>query len=143
MARPTSVSTASWIWMLSALFTTFTIANILTATEMLVVFTDLSGAEEDLQAGMVISWFGWIMAISLLAAMTVQVVAAVKLRDGERWARFVLSVVAFFSLMGVLVDITMLSAWLLLAANVVAVVLAYGQSAAEYLAPRDRDLVSA
>ena len=143
MARPTSISAASWIWMLGALFTTFTIANVLTATEMLVGFTGMSGAEEDLQAGVVISWFGWLMAVFLLAAMTVQVVAAVKLRDGARWARLVLTVVAFFCLLGVITDITMISAWLLLAANVVAVVLVYGQSASDFLAPRDRDLVAA
>lgn len=143
MARPTSVSAASWIWMLTALFTTFTIANILTATEMLVMFTEMNGAQEDLEAGVAISWFGLLLAVAMMAAMAVQVIAAVKLRDGERWARFVLSVVAFFALLGVLSDITMISAWLLLAANVVAVVLVYGQSASKFLAPRDRALVPA
>ena len=143
MARPTSVSAASWIWMFTALFTTFTVANILTATEILVVFADLNASMDDLPPGEAFSWFGWMLAIAAMVAMAVQVVAAVKLRDGAVWARLVLSVFAFFSLLGVLADFTMVSAWLLLAANVVALVLAYGQSASEFLEQRHNTLVSA
>lgn len=143
MQRPASVSAASWIWMLSALFTTFTVANILTATEVLVVSADMPGGPTDLPSAVVISWFGWLLAGSMLLAMAAQVVAAVKLRDGESWPRIVLSVVAFFSVVGVLMDITMVSAWLLLAAHVVAMVLTFGQSASEFLTPRVRETVPA
>ena len=143
MARPTSVSAASWIWMFTALFTTFTIANILTATEILVVFADLNAGMDDFPPGEAFSWFGWMLAIAAMIAMAVQVAAAVKLRDGAGWARLALSVFAFFSLLGVLADFTMVSAWLLLAANVVALVLAYGQSASEFLEQRHNTLVSA
>lgn len=142
MSRPSSVSIASWIWLLAGLFTTFTIANIVAATNVLSVFTEMGGTEDDLAAGEVIGWFGFLLATALMITMVIQVVAAVKLRDGARWARVLLSIAAFFSLLAVAYDFTLLTSWLLLAANVVALVLAYGQTASEFLESRPKSLVS-
>jgi hypothetical protein len=75
--------------------------------------------------------------------MVVQVVAAVKLRDGEGWARVLLSIAAVISLVAALYDITMWSAWVLFVANVVAMALAYGDAATDYLEGRPAYLVAA
>ncbi|MDX2358726.1 hypothetical protein [Dietzia sp. PP-33] len=143
MTRPSSVSIASWIWLFCGLFTTVTIAEVLSATNVLAVLTGLAVDGEDLVAVDVISGFGWLIAATLFAAMVVQVVAAVKLRDGEGWARVLLSIAAVISLVAALYDITMWSAWVLFVANVVAMALAYGDAATDYLEGRPAYLVSA
>jgi hypothetical protein len=51
MTRPTSVSIASWIWLFCGLFTTVTIAEVLSATTVLAVLTGLAVDGEDLVAG--------------------------------------------------------------------------------------------
>lgn len=143
MSRPSSVTTASWIWLFCGLFTTVTIANVLSATSLMAFVAGVTVDEDQLLAVDVISGLGWVMAAGLFAAMVAQVVAAVKLRDGERWARALLTVTAAFSLVAVLYDITLWSAWLLLAANAVAMVLAYGDTASDYLETRPQRLVAA
>lgn len=143
MSRPSSISTASWIWLFSALFTTFTIANVVAATNVMAVLSGIMVDEDPELAMEVISGVGWVMAAVLAVIMVVQVVAAVKLRDGARWARVLLTVAAACSLLAVLYDLTLWSAWLVLAANVVAVVLAYGDAATDYLEVRADQLVDA
>lgn len=143
MTRPSSVSIASWIWLFCGLFTTVTIAHVLSATNLLAFVTGLTVESADLGAVEVIGWFGWVIAAGLFAAMVVQVVAAVKLRDGERWALVLLSITAAFSLLAVLYDITLWSAWLLFLANAVAMVLAYSDTASDYLELQPERLVSA
>lgn len=136
MSRPSTVTVASWIWLFCGLFTTLTIANVLAATNLLAFVVEVGGTEDALTAVPVIGWTGTIIAMALAAAMLVQVVAAVKLRDGERWARVLLSIAAGIALVTALWDITLWSAWVLLAANMVAVVLAYSDSATDYLEGR-------
>lgn len=143
MTRPTSITAASWIWLFCGLFTTFTIANVLSATNVLAFMVELGGTEEELTAVPVIGWFGTILALILAAAMIVQVVAAVKLRDGARWARVLLTIAAAVVLVTGLWDITLWTAWVLLAAHVVALALAYGDSATAYLDAHRADAAGA
>lgn len=142
MTRPFSVTIASWIWLLCGLFTTVIIANVLSTT-VLAAFATGAGVDQDNVGTVdVIGWSGWLITVGLIAAMVLQVVSAVKLRDGERWARELLSVTAAFSLVVVLYDITLWSAWLLFAANAVAMVLAHSDTASDYLELRPLRLVS-
>ncbi|MFN3600811.1 MAG: hypothetical protein ACK4UY_05415 [Dietzia sp.] len=142
MSRPLSVSIASWIWLFCGLFTTVTIVSVLTATNVLAMAVGM-GAEEG-ERGVVeaVGWFGWALAVGLFAAMVVQVVAAVRLREGARWSRALLTTAASFSLLAVLYDPTLWSAWVLLVANAVALVLTYDDSALDYLDARQERLVS-
>lgn len=138
MSRPSSVTIASWIWLFCALFTTWTIVNILTATNMLAFLSQTGGPEEDLVASVAITWTGQIMAAALAVAMVVQVIAAVKLRDGAGWARILLAIAAGISLLAVLYDITLITAWILFVANVVALVLAHNETSSDYLAAQSK-----
>ena len=139
MSRPPSVTVASWIWLFCGLFTTLTIANVLAATNLLAFVVELGGTEDELTAVPVIGWIGAIIAMGMAAAMILQVVAAVKLRDGERWARVLLTIAAGLTLVTALWDITLWSAWVLLAAHLVAFILAYTDSATAYLEERSPD----
>lgn len=132
MTRPNSVTAASWIWLFCGLFTTITIANVVAATNVLAFIVAFGGTEDDLMAVEVIGWMGTLMAVCLVVSMLVQVVAAVKLRDGARWARVLLTISAVIALLTTLYDITLWSAWVLLAANIAALVLAYGETATDY-----------
>lgn len=148
MNRPLSITIASWIWISCALFTTVTIANILTATDMLALLMDqrvfgLSSTEGHLASGEAVGGLGRLLAIGLSVAMFVQLVAAVKLRDGARWSRVALSIAVAFSVLAVMYDMTMWTAWLLVVANAVAVALAESDSALDYLEAPQRRLISA
>ncbi|MBB1030902.1 hypothetical protein G6027_08355, partial [Dietzia sp. SLG310A2-38A2] len=68
--------------------------------------------------------------------------SAVKLRDGARWSRALLTTAASFSLVAVLYDPTLWSAWVLLIANAVALVLTYDDHALDYLEAQPERLVS-
>ncbi|MFN3340521.1 MAG: hypothetical protein ACK40Z_12550 [Dietzia sp.] len=142
MTRPLSVSIASWIWLFCGLFTTVTIVSVLTATNVLALFVGMGVDAGEPGAVEVIGWFGWSLAVGLFAAMVVQVVAAVKLREGARWSRALLTTAASFSLLAVLYDPTLWSAWLLLVANAVALVLTYHDTALDYLEVQPQQLVS-
>ena len=142
MQRPTSVSVASWIWLGCALLGTVAVSNILLASEFIAVFVGAGGTEEELAASQVIGVVGVIGAVIAMAAVAIQVVAAVELRDGARWARVLLTISASMALVGALVDLTDWSAWVLVAANVVALVLAYGESASAYLEAQRRGAAS-
>ena len=133
MSRPSTITTASWIWLFCGLFTTFTIANVLAATNVLIVFLEIDATADELAVVEVIGWVGVGIVLALTAAMLLQVVAAVTLRDGARWARVLLTISAFIALVTALYDITLWSAWVLLAANIVAMALAYSDSATAYL----------
>lgn len=133
MSRPSTITTSSWIWLFCGLFTTFTIANVLAATNVLVVFLEIEATAEELTVVEVIGWVGVGIVLALFAAMVLQIVAAVKLRDGARWARVLLTISAVIALLTALYDITLWSAWVLLVANIVALVLAYSDSADAYL----------
>ena len=133
MSRPSTITTASWIWLFCGLFTTFTIANVLAATNVLIVFFEMEASADDLAVVEVIGWVGTAIVLALTAAMLLQTVAAVKLRDGARWARVLLTISAFIALVTALYDITLWSAWVLLIANIVALVLAYSDTATTYL----------
>ncbi|UVE96404.1 hypothetical protein [Dietzia sp. B32] len=139
MSRPSSVTIASWIWLFCGLFTTLTIADVLSATNLLAFVVEIGGTADELSAVPVIGWLGTIIATALAAAMIAQVVAAVKLRDGARWARVLLTIAAGITLVAALWDITLWSAWVLLAAHMVALVLAYGDSATAFLEARTPD----
>lgn len=141
MQRPTSVSIASWIWLGCALLGTFAVSNILYASEFIAVFVGAGGTEEDLAASQVIGVAGVIGAVIAMAAVAIQVVAAVELRDGARWARVLLTISAALALVGALIDLTDWSAWVLLAANIVALALAYGNAASAFLDAQRRDAV--
>ena len=93
------------------------------------------GQSYEIQASAVevIGWVGVGIVLALFAAMVLQIVAAVKLRDGARWARVLLTISAVIALLTALYDITLWSAWVLLVANIVALVLAYSDSADAYL----------
>ncbi|MDV8003023.1 hypothetical protein [Rhodococcus sp. IEGM 1408] len=148
MTRPLTVTIASWIWISCALFTTFTIFSILTATDLLAFVTGprgigLSSTEGHLAAGEAIGRPGWLLATGLFVAMIVQLVAAVKLRDGARWSRTALSIAVAFSVLAVMYDMTLWTAWLLVVANAVAVALAESDSALDYLEAPKRRLISA
>lgn len=133
MSRPSTITTASWIWLFCGLFTTFTIANVLAATNVLIVFFEMEASADELAVVEVIGWVGTAIVLALTAAMLLQTVAAVKLRDGARWARVLLTISAFIALVTALYDITLWSAWVLLIANIVALVLAYSDTATTYL----------
>lgn len=133
MSRPSTITTSSWIWLFCGLFTTFTIANVLAATNVLVVFLEIEATAQELTVVEVIGWVGVGIVLALFAAMVLQIVAAVKLRDGARWARVLLTISAVIALLTALYDITLWSAWVLLVANIVALVLAYSDSADAYL----------
>ena len=148
MNRPLSVTIASWIWISCGLFTTFTIVSILTATDLLTLVIGpggigLSNTAGQPSAGDAIGRPGWLLATGLFVAMIVQLVAAVKLRDGARWSRRALSIAVAFSVLAVMYDMTLWTAWLLVVANAVAVALAESDSALDYLETPQRRLVSA
>ncbi|WP_216694793.1 hypothetical protein [Dietzia psychralcaliphila] len=142
MTRPTSVSIASWIWLFCGLLTTVTIVSILTATDVLALLVGMGVDDAGRGAVRVIGWSGWMLAVGLFAAMVVQVVAAVKLREGARWSRALLTFAASFSLMAVLYGPTLWSAWVLLIATAVALVLTYDDNALDYLEARPQPLAS-
>lgn len=141
--RPMSVSAASWIWLFCGVFSSFTIANILTTTSVMEVLTGLSIDPADLAAVEVISWAGWAIAGVVLVLMVLQVIGAVMLRDGARWARVVLTVAAAASLVALIYDFTLWTAWVVMSANVVAMFLAWGDTASDYLELPDQETVTA
>lgn len=143
MERPVAVSTASWIWLFAALFTSFTIMNIVAATGFLAFATGLVAEEDEIGAVAVIGTAGAILAVVLFVGMVCQVISAVKFRDGARWTRIVLVVVTVLSLLAVVFDVTAISAWGVLAANIVAAVLAFGPQASAYLAGPRRSTAAA
>ncbi|MBB1036230.1 hypothetical protein G6031_17825 [Dietzia sp. CQ4] len=149
MSRPLSVSIASWIWVLCGMFTTVTVASVVTATDILALVAGM-GADDSARGGVganlsgaePLGWAGWALAIVLFAAMVVQVVAASRLRDGARRSRALLTTAASVSLLVVLYDPTLWSAWVLLVANAVALVFTYDDHALDYLESRPEQLVS-
>lgn len=153
VSRPLSVSIASWIWVFCGLFTTVTIASLVTGSNILALVAGLSVGEAGrggagfggAEAGgaEALGWFGWVLATGLFAAMVVQVVGAVMLRDGERCSRALLTTAASFSLVAVLYDPMLWSAWVLLVANAVALVLTYDDNALDYLEAQPERLVPA
>lgn len=150
MNRPLSVSIASWIWVFCGLFTTIIIAGVITATDALSLVAGLGvgevtrgGAGAGLSSAGAPGWTGWALATVLFAAMVVQVVAAPRLRAGERWSRPLLTTAASVSLMAVVYDPTLWSAWLLLIANAVALLFTYDDHALDYLESRPEHLASA
>ncbi|WP_194861109.1 hypothetical protein [Dietzia sp. SYD-A1] len=150
MNRPLSVSIASWIWVFCGLFTTITIAGVISATDALSLVAGLWGDEVTAGgAGVGLSgasgpgWTGWALATVLFAAMVVQVTTAPRLRAGERRSRALLTTAASVSLMAVVYDPTLWSAWLLLVANAVALLFTYDDHALDYLETRPEQLASA
>ncbi|MEH6818875.1 MAG: hypothetical protein V7706_02890 [Dietzia psychralcaliphila] len=148
MSRPLSVSIASWIWVFCGLFTTVTIASLVTGSNILALVAGLSVGEAGrggagFGGAEALGWFGWVLATGLFAAMVVQVVGAVMLRDGERCSRALLTTAASFSLVAVLYDPMLWSAWVLLVANAVALVLTYDDNALDYLEAQPERLVPA
>lgn len=138
MSRPSSITVASWIWLFCGLFTTLTIAEVLSSAHLL-AFVGQFGGTEDVTALPLIGWIGAVIAMGGAAALTLQVVAAVRLRNGERWARTLLTIAAGLTLVTALWDITLWSAWVLLGAHMVAFVLAYTDSATRYVETRSPD----
>lgn len=121
------------------MLTTFTIFNIVGATGSDELVSGLTVDEDEVAAAVdVIGWFGWVLAVLLFVAMVFQVICAVKLRDGARWTRTVLLIVSALSVIGVAADVTSWSAWLLLAADAVAVTLVFGSAASAYLTTASR-----
>lgn len=150
MSRPLSVSIASWLWVFCGLFTTVTIASLVTGTNILALVAGFGVSETGrFAAGAgsgeseALGGFGWVLATGLFAAMVVQVVGAVMLRDGERCSRALLTTAASFSLVAVLYDPMLWSAWVLLVANAVALVLTYDDNALDYLEAQPERLVPA
>lgn len=150
VSRPLSVSIASWLWVFCGLFTTVTIASLVTGTNILALVAGCGVSETGrFAAGAgsgeaeALGWFGWVLATGLFAAMVVQVVGAVMLRDGERCSRALLTTAASFSLVAVLYDPMLWSAWVLLVANAVALVLTYDDNALDYLEAQPERLVPA
>lgn len=139
MTRPSTVTAASWIWLFCGLFSTLTITGVLSATDLLAFVVPLGGTEDASTTAPGIAWIGAIIAMGMVSAIVLQVVAAVKLRDGERWARALLTIAAGLTLVTALWDITLWSAWVLLGAHLVAFVLAYTDSATAYLEVRSPD----
>lgn len=139
MTRPSTVTAASWIWLFCGLFSTLTITGVLAATDLLAFVVPLGGTEDASTTAPGVAWIGAIIAMGMVSAIVLQVVAAVKLRDGERWARALLTIAAGLTLVTALWDITLWSAWVLLGAHLVAFVLAYTDSATAYLEVRSPD----
>ncbi|WP_163377042.1 MULTISPECIES: hypothetical protein [unclassified Dietzia] len=139
MTRPSTVTAASWIWLFCGLFSTLTITGVLAATDLLGFVVPLGGTEDASTPAPGVAWIGAIIAMGVVSAIVLQVVAAVKLRDGERWARALLTIAAGLTLVTALWDITLWSAWVLLGAHLVAFVLAYTDSATAYLEVRSPD----
>ena len=139
MTRPSTVTAASWIWLFCGLFSTLTITGVLAATDLLAFVVPLGGTEDASTTAPGVTWIGAIIAMGMVSAIVLQVVAAVKLRDGERWARALLTIAAGLTLVTALWDITLWSAWVLLGAHLVASVLAYTDSATAYLEVRSPD----
>lgn len=139
MTRPSTVTAASWIWLFCGLFSTLTITGVLAATDLLAFVVPLGGTEDASTTAPGVAWIGALIAMGVVSAIALQVVAAVKLRDGERWARALLTIAAGLTLVTALWDITLWSAWVLLGAHLVAFVLAYTDSATAYLEVRSPD----
>ena len=141
MTRPSTVTAASWIWLFCGLFSTLTITGVLSATDLLAFVVPLGGTEDASTTAPGVAWIGALIAMGVVSAIALQVVSAVKLRDGERWARALLTIAAGLTLVTALWDITLWSAWVLLGAHLVAFVLAYTDSATAYLEVRSPDPV--
>ncbi|MFS4488151.1 hypothetical protein [Dietzia kunjamensis] len=139
MTRPSTVTAASWIWLFCGLFSTLTITGVLAATDLLAFVVPLGGTEDASTTAPGVAWIGAPIAMGVVSAIALQVVSAVKLRDGERWARALLTIAAGLTLVTALWDITLWSAWVLLGAHLVAFVLAYTDSATAYLEVRSPD----
>lgn len=139
MTRPSTVTAASWIWLFCGLFSTLTITGVLAATDLLAFVVPLGGTEDASTTAPEVAWIGALIAMGVVSAIALQVVSAVKLRDGERWARALLTIAAGLTLVTALWDITLWSAWVLLGAHLVAFVLAYTDSATAYLEVRSPD----
>ena len=139
MTRPSTVTAASWIWLFCGLFSTLTITGVLAATDLLAFVVPLGGTEDASTTAQGVAWIGALIAMGVVSAIALQVVSAVKLRDGERWARALLTIAAGLTLVTALWDITLWSAWVLLGAHLVAFVLAYTDSATAYLEVRSPD----
>lgn len=139
MTRPSTVTAASWIWLFCGLFSTLTITGVLAATDLLGFVVPLGGTEDASTTAPGVAWIGALIAMGVVSAIALQVVSAVKLRDGERWARALLTIAAGLTLVTALWDITLWSAWVLLGAHLVAFVLAYTDSATAYLEVRSPD----
>lgn len=139
MTRPSTVTAASWIWLFCGLFSTLTITGVLAATDLLAFVVPLGGTEDASTTAPGVAWIGALIAMGVVSAIALQVVSAVKLRDGERWARGLLTIAAGLTLVTALWDITLWSAWVLLGAHLVAFVLAYTDSATAYLEVRSPD----
>jgi len=139
MTRPSTVTAASWIWLFCGLFSTLTITGVLAATDLLAFVVPLGGTEDASTTAPGVAWIGALIAMGVVSAIALQVVSVVKLRDGERWARALLTIAAGLTLVTALWDITLWSAWVLLGAHLVAFVLAYTDSATAYLEVRSPD----
>ena len=139
MTRPPTVTAASWIWLFCGVFSTITISSVWAATDLLAFVVTLGAGGGAGTAHPVHAGIGAILAMSMASAVILQVVSAVKLRDGERWARALLTIAAGLTLVTALWDITLWSAWVLLGAHLVAFVLAYTDSATAYLEVRSPD----
>ncbi|RKE59472.1 hypothetical protein BXY47_2556 [Dietzia kunjamensis] len=139
MTRPSTVTAASWIWLFCGLFSTLTITGVLAATDLFAFVVPLGGTEDASTTAPGVAWIGALIAMGVVSAIALQVVSAVKLRDGERWARALLTIAAGLTLVTALWDITLWSAWVLLGAHLVAFVLAYTDSATAYLEVRSPD----
>lgn len=139
MTRPSTVTAASWIWLFCGLFSTLSITGVLAATDLLAFIVPLGGTEDASTTAPGVAWIGALIAMGVVSAIALQVVSAVKLRDGERWARALLTIAAGLTLVTALWDITLWSAWVLLGAHLVAFVLAYTDSATAYLEVRSPD----
>ncbi|WP_440220117.1 hypothetical protein [Dietzia sp. MNB45] len=139
MTRPSTVTAASWIWLFCGLFSTLTITGVLAATDLLAFVVPLGGTEDASTTAPGAAWIGALIAMGVVSAIALQVVSAVKLREGERWARALLTIAAGLTLVTALWDITLWSAWVLLGAHLVAFVLAYTDSATAYLEVRSPD----
>ena len=139
MTRPSTVTVASWIWLACGVFSTLTIVGVLTATDLLGFVVHLGGGGNPVTVFSVFAWIGVLLTMGMVSAIILQIVAAVKLREGKRWARALLTIAAGLTLVTALWDITLWSAWVLLAAHLVAFVLAYTDSATAYLEERSPD----
>ncbi len=121
--RPTVVSAAFWIWLLSALAGLTTVIGMLVGVNVLATLGGL--VSEDAELYLALTGFGIIVAYVALAGVIVQVVVSVFFRDGANWARIVLTVIAALAVVTVAIDPTDVGSWVFLVANLVAAVLSY------------------
>ncbi|QEV99767.1 hypothetical protein F6J84_06435 [Microbacterium caowuchunii] len=130
--RPTTVSVAFWIWLLSAIVGMVSVVNMLVAVNLLA--TMASTATEDLEPYFLLTGFGLIIGWVAVGAVVVQVILSVFFRDGANWARIVLTVIAVLSLTLVFSAPGEVFSWVYVVANAIAVACSFVPASNGYFA---------